>query len=537
MSVPSLERMYECGDVLANAKGLSYKSHQTEYEEILAGVRGVDHCKRLSSQFIARFHHLFPALAEQSIDAMLDLCEDVSVDIRKQAIKDLPTLCKDPQSKNLSKIVDVLTQLLQAEDQGEMTLVQNSIMTLVRRDTKGSVIGIFSQIHTGEEVVRERALRLIHTKFKTSAADLLNKECQAQLIAEIKKVFASGSVTAEEFPRLVAILQLTFLPKSSQGQMEIVSMIRSMAALDTEQELDCSSSEAMDRLLQCATHALPYFSNQVKSTEWCEYLMVRVLPQYYLLPELAGEDVRNQLCKLTAELAAHLGQLKDPGTAAKNVFDRLIDYMPLPPATEDGSLAEVPNLEFTKVESLMFAFHAVARQAPTFFSEDEERLKDFRVRLQYLARGVQGYIKKLREFLATAKTNKEGEEDVKIKRIALRTNENIQAMIRDLFHTPPIFKAKLVLSFKPQTEGKAGGAGGGPQPGQKRKPITFGSSGGGAGGKRQLYMDGEASVKRPQTKASVSAYKPSKKTARPTGAYSVPQGKYSAKVKGGKTWD
>ena len=36
-------------------------------------------------------------------------------------------------------------------------------------------------------------------------------------------------------------------------------------------------------------------------------------------------------------------------TAAKNVFDRLIDYMPLPPATEDVSLAEVPNLEFTKV--------------------------------------------------------------------------------------------------------------------------------------------------------------------------------------------
>ena len=63
-----------------------------------------------------------------------------------------------------------------------MTLVQNSIMTLVRRDTKGSVIGIFSQIHTGEEVVRERALRLIHTKFKTSAADLLNKECQVIFI-------------------------------------------------------------------------------------------------------------------------------------------------------------------------------------------------------------------------------------------------------------------------------------------------------------------------------------------------------------------
>ena len=32
-----------------------------------------------------------------------------------------------------------------------------------------------------------------------------------------------------------------------------------------------------------------------------------------------------------------------------NVFDRLIDYMPLAPASEDGSLTEVPSIEFTKV--------------------------------------------------------------------------------------------------------------------------------------------------------------------------------------------
>ena len=88
----------------------------------------------------------------------------------------------------MPKIVDVLTQLLQSEDQGEITIIQNSIMTLIRRDTKGAIIGIFSQIHTGEEVVRERALRLIHTKLKTST-DMLDKESQAQIVAEIKKVF------------------------------------------------------------------------------------------------------------------------------------------------------------------------------------------------------------------------------------------------------------------------------------------------------------------------------------------------------------
>eukprot|EP00092_Neocalanus_flemingeri_P016303 GFUD01017648.1.p1 GENE.GFUD01017648.1~~GFUD01017648.1.p1 ORF type:complete len:555 (-),score=208.42 GFUD01017648.1:251-1915(-) len=551
-AIPNLERMYECGDVLANAKGLSYKSHQAEYEEILAGVKGADNCKRLSSQFIARFFSFYPCLAEKSIDAMLDLCEDGNVDIRKQAIKDLPTLCRDQHSKNLPKIVDVLTQLLQSEDQGEITIIQNSIMTLIRRDTKGAIIGIFSQIHTGEEVVRERALRLIHTKLKTSSAELLNKESQAQIIAEIKKVFASGNVTAEEFPRLMAILQFTFLPKSVAGQLEIANMVMKMADLDADAEFDYNSTELTDRLLQCATHVLPYFSNQVKSTAFCEYLVVKVLPHYYQLPDLTGMDTRNQLCKLTADLAVNIGSLKDPLTAAKNVFDRLIDYMPLPPATEDGSLAEVPNLEFTKVECLMYTFHQIARQADTFLTSDQERLKDFRSRLQYLARGVQGYIKKLKEFLATTGTKpaKEGEvEDVKIKQIALRTNENIQAMIRDLFHSPPIYKANVVLSFKPR-EKNSSSSSMQPKVGDKRKPITFSGKGenSGAGvttggkkgrGERQLYMDTVGRKgERGGSKPSVSTYRPGGKSARPSGQYNVPQGKYSSKInsKGGQDW-
>ena len=40
-----------------------------------------------------------------------------------------------------------------------------------------------------------------------------------QLIAEIKKVFASATVTGEEFPRLMAILNMTYLPKSTAGQV------------------------------------------------------------------------------------------------------------------------------------------------------------------------------------------------------------------------------------------------------------------------------------------------------------------------------
>lgn len=452
---PTLERLYECGDVLASAKGLTHKAHQAEYETILAGVRGDDQAKRLSSQFIGRFFPYFPSLCQQSIDAMLDLCEDANVMIRMQAIKDMPNLCRDSQVKTLPKIADVLTQLLQSEDRSEISVIENSLMTLIRRDTKAAIIGIFSQVHTGEEVVRERALRLVHTKLKTNSADLLGKEAQAQLVAEIKKVFASATVTGEEFPRLMAILQMTYLPKTTAGQTEIATMVTTMAGLDMTKDFDYSSPEATDRLLQCATHALPYFSAAVPSTSFAQYLVCKVLPHYYQLSDIPGADTKTVLCKLVAELCLHLGTLDNPGDAAKNVFDRLIDYMPLPPATEDGVVAEAPPLEFTKVECLMFAFHRIARQAATFLTEDEERAKDFKLRLQYLARGVTGYISKLREFLKATGTKAkpaEGQDDVKVKQIALRTNENIQAMIKDLFHSPPIYKAAINLSFREKSK-------------------------------------------------------------------------------------
>ena len=90
----------------------------------------------------------------------------------------------------------------------------------------------------------------------------------------------------------------------------------------------------------------------------------------------------------------------------------------------------------------MFAFHSIGRQDENFLKSDDERLKDFRSRLQYLARGVQGYIKKLREFLAKP-TPGTGPDDIKIKQIALRTNENIQVRIfTNIFTSSIIFYGK-----------------------------------------------------------------------------------------------
>ena len=58
---------------------LYFFQHEAEYLEILTAVKGTSKEKRLASQFIARFFKHFPTLADQAIEAQLDLCEDEDV--------------------------------------------------------------------------------------------------------------------------------------------------------------------------------------------------------------------------------------------------------------------------------------------------------------------------------------------------------------------------------------------------------------------------------------------------------------------------
>lgn len=110
---------------------LNYLQHEKEYKEILEAVKGEAKEKRLASQFIGKFFKFFPHLTDVAIDAQLDLCEDADIQIRRQAIKDLPQLCKDSK-EHTSKIADILAQLLIVEDASELQQVHMSLVALAK---------------------------------------------------------------------------------------------------------------------------------------------------------------------------------------------------------------------------------------------------------------------------------------------------------------------------------------------------------------------------------------------------------------------
>lgn len=165
-----------------------FPQHENEYKEILAAVKGTSHEKRLASQFISKFSAKFPSHAQEAIDALLDLCEDEDITIRKQAIRDLSNLCKEAK-EHVPKITDSLTQLLIAEDASELQIVNASLLTLLRLDPKGFIPGIFSQIeNANDDCTRERAVNFLASKIKTIPETSWTRELEELLVQHVRKV-------------------------------------------------------------------------------------------------------------------------------------------------------------------------------------------------------------------------------------------------------------------------------------------------------------------------------------------------------------
>ncbi|KAJ2950592.1 hypothetical protein O0L34_g8843 [Tuta absoluta] len=499
MASDNIEKLYQNYGILADAKD-DISKHEKEYLEILAAVKGSDKEKRLASQFIAKFFNSFPNLAEQAIEAQFDLCEDDDVAIRKQAIKDLPNLCKE-HKEHSQRIADILAQLLQSEDATEINVVTNSLLTVLKGDPKGALAGLFSQIHqnvdseVGNEAVRERCIKFLSTKVKQLGRDVINKEAEDLIIVESKKILED--VVAEEFEHIMDLLTWSRLGKTPAGKKELAQIVAALAF--SPDDWHPEDPEYIDRIIQCTQHALPLFSPLVDSNQFINIFCDHVLPKWNEIKTPEGStDSKLELLKIFAEITQHCGELEDAQKKVDTVYDLLMNYLPEAPVDEiekeaekiesaekgekkDEATKATPSLQFSHVECALFALHSLCRKAPEALGADAARLKALRLRLQYTARLTQGYIKKLKEVTQGKKSDDKSEEN-KLKVAALNTTSNINTLIRDIFRTPPSFKSKVNLSFQTKKSEKevkqaeqADDKDNKSPTNKRHRPITFGN--------------------------------------------------------------
>ncbi|RNA30903.1 apoptosis inhibitor 5 isoform X2 [Brachionus plicatilis] len=467
----TIDDLYKYYDVLAEAKD-NAGQHAETYLNIVKGTKAGTKEKLLASQFISRFFKYFPTHMPLAIDAIFDLCEDPDVNIRKSAIKDLASIAKDCSVEHLNRIADILTQLLQTEDVQEFNQVQLSLTSIIKLNPRVTLNEMFNQINTAElDQVRKRGIKFLCGKlpqfFSSATTDpscsIFNKEIEDLLVKNVKR--ALSDCDAEEFIMFIRLLASLSSMNSLQGRQELVAIIMEQSELDKK-----FSSDDLERimiLLSCIQQAIPLFSKNVNSNKYVLMFVDNVLGTF---DQIVDEEIKFEILKSLADLCSFFtwtaGMDKVSDKQMDTVYNILLGYLPKPPAEAQTSLCsdltedvvdkdkgEHVRFNFSYVECLIYTFHVLARSKQEFLSADQnkDKLKDFRLRLQYFAKGTKNYIKELRNTLINsslnAKTDADNEEN-KIRRVALKVTTNIDALIKDLFHNPPAYKTSITLSWK-----------------------------------------------------------------------------------------
>lgn len=452
MGTVTVEMLYKSFGVLADAKDKA-SDHEDCYDTILKGVVGNQSAKRLSAQFISRFFKYFKHKVDDSLNAIMDLCEDEDISIRRAAIKEIPNICKSDLVQ-VPRLADVLVQLTQTDDNNELSTVTTALVSLFEMNAKGTLKGLFSQINQSEDIIRERAIAFLCNKLKTFSDAIMTKEVEEYVLSETTRVLKD--VSGQEFHQLIKVLSSLSHLQTYQGRQQILNIV--VQKIEAGDEFNAEDEECVEKTIQCWQIAQPLFSKNVHASPLVKYACEKVIPVLDKIPvnEEKGEDRRLEMIRLIAEMSPYLGDGSQVKDSVESLYNVLISYMQLPPEGEENTSAGDPKLNFSYVECLLYTFYQMSSKCPDFLVAEgaAECLKDFRKRLQYFARGLAVYIKQLRMALQ-GKTREQlkSEPQSKLKVTALKTCNNINALVKDLFHNPPSYKSSVTLSWKPVSTG------------------------------------------------------------------------------------
>ncbi|KAL3631448.1 Apoptosis inhibitor 5 [Castilleja foliolosa] len=503
-----IEKLYVYGEKLNEAKDKS--QNQKDYEGIIAAANGSVKAKQLAAQMIPKFFKYFPDLTEQALDQHLYLCEDEELGVRVQAIRGLPLFCKDTP-EHLSKIVDILGQLLIAGDNVERDAVHKALMSLLRQDVKTSLTALFKHIGSTDdrnaedlsawEGIREKVLGFIRDKVFPLKAELLKpKDEMERHITNLVKQNLQD-VTATEFKLFMDFLKsLSLFGQSAPVErvQELVEIIEGQADLDAQ--FDVSDGDHIDRFISCLQMALPFFMRGASSGKFFNYLTKQIIPVFEKLPEERKLDLLQNLAE-----CSHYAKPQDSRQLLPSIVQLLKKYM---------VRRKIEEINFSFIECLLYVFHHLASKTPNAtnslcgykivtgqpsdrLGEDfSEQYKDFTERLSTIEELSKAMNKKLTQGMAehnkamsAAKTDEEKETIKQQKQKAtagLRTCNNILAMAQPLHSKAPSFigDQKINLSWKEVTKPTTSGAAA--TTGQKRTANGSGSNatkkGRGAGG-------------------------------------------------------
>ncbi|KAH9611007.1 hypothetical protein KSS87_013238 [Heliosperma pusillum] len=462
-----IDNLYDFGERLNEATDKS--QNVKDYEGIIKAAKGSStKAKQLAAQLIPRFFKYFPDLSNSAVDAHLDLCEEEDLGVRVQAIRVLPLFCKDTP-EYVSKIVDILAQLLMAEENVERDAVQKALMSLLRQDVKASLTVLFKHIESTdestEENIREKVLAFIRDKVFPLKAELLKPQEQMErhITDLIKK--SLRDVTGEEFKMFIDFLKSLsiFGDKAPRERVqELMEIIESQADLDAK--FNASDVDHIQRLISCIYISIPFFMRGASNGNFLSYVCRHIFPVLDKLPEERVLDLLKNLA-----LSSPYTSPPDARQMLPSLVELLKKYMPRKKTGEE--------MNVTFVECLLYTLHNLASKVPNATNslcgykivtgqpsdrigvDFSEQFKDFTERLTCVEELSRATMKKFTQGMdeqnkRMASATNEVKEKIKIEKqnatMGLKSCNNILAMTQPLHKSAPLFigDKRINLSWK-----------------------------------------------------------------------------------------
>ncbi|CAH1124429.1 unnamed protein product [Ceutorhynchus assimilis] len=413
--------------------------HQLEqnshvYQECIQGVKDSWPANKLTIQIISKFYKHFPHLQQQSLDCVLDLCENDDGQTRMHAIKYLSIICKD-NLQDASYFAYLLSQFLQLGLPDYIT-VCDSLGHLFKLSPLDSLDGIFKNISEIEEgAVRDKTVDFIYSKLTKI---LIEKSDQQKvdelLLSKARHMVKDCSISTDEFMILMTYLVNTSWAKL-QGQQEIFQIIEDKIEIIESFQLD-----DVDCLDICMELIMPLFNNNGDSSRFVNYYCQKVLPKLQEILSLRnGDQYQIELLKQLTLMSSHCKKISIE--ALDCLLASLKEFIPVVPVDES------PNLDFCNIECLLYTFHNLCKILPEFLLNDSEKLNGLRTNLQYLTFIVGDWDQtlKTKKYCNLKKTLSQVDK-IKLD-LSLKIFDNLLEISKDFFNQPPVYNASVQLSF------------------------------------------------------------------------------------------
>ncbi|KAI9447167.1 apoptosis inhibitory protein 5-domain-containing protein [Russula earlei] len=163
-------------DALVHAIKLSHSPHAS--------------LKYLAAANIAKFFKAFPDFEEDAINAIYDLCEDQDQNIRIQGYKAVVQMSKE-QPGWVERNVDVLVQLLQSDEPGEVAVVKTALIQHLELDSKVTLGVLCDQIVPPDDPMEDED-RAIRERLRRLVIAFLAEEAREPLLAQLRSLGDGG---------------------------------------------------------------------------------------------------------------------------------------------------------------------------------------------------------------------------------------------------------------------------------------------------------------------------------------------------------